>query len=384
MQKQKTGYTQKKLLSIIIPFYNVKPYVQCLIDSILPQVNEEVEIIVVEDGSTDGTRELIRFICEDLKPEMDIVSIFHNKNKGLSEARNSGLKYAKGKYVMFLDSDDLLKEEAINNIINQITKTEADMIVYTFVEFEDTMYCPYMTKDISVNYPSQKRLEKYVCSKVETQNKSGFFLDYLNNKKYYACMYVAKRELYLREQLKFPKNRYYEDMYTSPILVWSAKTICYLNIPIFYYRQRSAGIRGTINKQSRMDLYSAFDDLIVYFKKKDVPSDIISALYYNSIYYKRMAFWDLYKTNPTIDKGFFREDIKKQRQKIGKSFFGYIAASKDHNGLYPALLDSLFLYCVNCFIIFQKIKGKILLIFCKSRKLEKRCDYYQDEYGNIV
>ena len=375
----------QKLLSIIVPFYNVYPYVECLTQSIFSQLTKDIEIIFVEDCSTDGTRELVESICKDNESFMDITCIYHPKNRGLSLARNSGIKAAKGEYIMFLDSDDLIKQGALKNILAQIKKGKEDIIFYSFAEFGDMDECPGNINNISLKYPNQIHLQKHAFSTVGLDEKENFFIDYLNNKKFYAWMFVAKRSLYADNKIIFPEKKYFEDIYMTPKLIWSANSYYYFDKPVIYYRQRSSSIKGKINIDNRMDLYRSFDSLIDYFSLQHASERIVDVLRYHSITYKRMAFWDLYKNDPSsVDMDFFRQDLKNLKQKYPKLLSGYIKLAKKNIGLYMALLDYLFFQCVDCFMVYQKFKGKILLSLCRIIKMEKRCEYYQDEYGNIV
>ncbi len=119
-------------LSIIIPVYNAERYIKNCIDSIINETEKDVEIIVINDGSTDSTKDIIKKIAEENKS----VKIFNNDNKGVSYSRNYGIRKASGKYILFLDADDYLSREW-KKIIKVVTKNEFDYSIIGNVDFPD-------------------------------------------------------------------------------------------------------------------------------------------------------------------------------------------------------------------------------------------------------
>lgn len=116
------------LISIIIPVYNAEKHLYRCLDSILTQKCSQVEIILVDDGSTDNSRE----ICDTYQHQYNIIKVLHQKNGGPSAARNLGLKHAQGKYISFVDSDDYVDENYINILQDKIQQTSADIISFNF------------------------------------------------------------------------------------------------------------------------------------------------------------------------------------------------------------------------------------------------------------
>lgn len=118
-------------MSIIVPTYNVKLYVEECVDSLLNQKYVDCEIIIVDDGSTDGSSE----VCDKLKLKDSRIIVVHQKNGGLSAARNTGLKHAKGEYIGFIDSDDIVSPSMFSDMINTLEKNKADVAVCNFEVF---------------------------------------------------------------------------------------------------------------------------------------------------------------------------------------------------------------------------------------------------------
>ena len=116
----------KKDISIIVPIYNAEKYLNKCIDSIINQSKKELEIILINDGSTDNSENIIK------KYDDKRIKYFKNKNQGIGKTRNFGIKKATGKYIMFLDSDDYLDKDACKYLFNKIEKENLDIVVCDF------------------------------------------------------------------------------------------------------------------------------------------------------------------------------------------------------------------------------------------------------------
>lgn len=121
------------LVSIIIPVYNVYPYLAEALDSVLAQTYQCIEVLIVDDGSTDGSSE----ICNEYKKNDDRIKVFHQNNRGLSAARNVGLDNAKGSMLAFLDSDDIYKPTFISMMVQELYQNQADIVVCKYSDFLD-------------------------------------------------------------------------------------------------------------------------------------------------------------------------------------------------------------------------------------------------------
>ena len=122
------------LFSIVIPVYNVKEYLAACVESVLSQTFTEYEVLLIDDGSTDGSGE----ICDELCKTSDRIRVIHQKNGGLSEARNTGIRNAKGDYLFFLDSDDFLSTPtALEELAAPLQKTNPDLLLYSTTEYAE-------------------------------------------------------------------------------------------------------------------------------------------------------------------------------------------------------------------------------------------------------
>lgn len=120
---------KKPLVSIIVPIYNVEKYLERCVNSLKEQSYYQLEIILIDDGSTDASGEL----CEKIRRNDDRIQVVHKRNSGLGMARNIGLDYAKGRYVMFVDSDDYIDKNAVENLVRCALKYDAEIVATRFI-----------------------------------------------------------------------------------------------------------------------------------------------------------------------------------------------------------------------------------------------------------
>lgn len=144
------------LISIIVPVYNVEKYLEQCIDSLVNQTYKNIEIIIVNDGSTDSSGEL----CDKLAKRDSRINVVHKKNAGLGFARNTGLEFVKGKYVTFIDSDDFADVDLIENLYNEIILNNADTCIGGFKRVNDDGKVLYKEKYKSVTYSGNEVVQE--------------------------------------------------------------------------------------------------------------------------------------------------------------------------------------------------------------------------------
>lgn len=120
------------MISVIIPIYNVEEYLEKCVNSVLNQTYSDLEIILVDDGSTDNSGK----ICDELKNKDNRIIVIHQENQGLSAARNAGIAKALGEYIAFVDSDDYIMEDMYETLYKNLEKTDADISIckYQYVK----------------------------------------------------------------------------------------------------------------------------------------------------------------------------------------------------------------------------------------------------------
>ncbi len=229
-------------LSILIPVYNVAPYLRACLNSILPQVDAGVEILLVDDGSTDDSRR----ICEQILAQRAAARLLlHERNRGLSAARNTLLDAATGRYVWFVDSDDEVLPGAIGTLRSVTSGQAPDMVL-----------CAYRER-------GRTKRGFTAPAGTLTRDREALVRGVFASRRMYSWSRVTRRELW-GPDLRFPEGRYFEDIMTTPWLCLRARSFYYVDQPWIAYRQREDSImaaaaraNGTFDRRMNDDLASA-------------------------------------------------------------------------------------------------------------------------------
>lgn len=225
------------LVSVIVPVYNVKPYLREAIDSVINQTYHHLEIILVDDGSTDGSSQ----ICDQYQHKDKRIRVIHQKNKGLSGARNAGLDIMRGEIVSFLDPDDAFLPEMIELLVKNMMKSQADISACGF-------YTCRTEKRLSASHYESVFALKRGC--VISQDALRLMLDNQINIAVWNKLY--RRHLF--NDLRFPDGYVFEDQLTTPILLERANRVVMLQQPLLLYRnQRPGSIKMTYSEQNNHD-----------------------------------------------------------------------------------------------------------------------------------
>jgi glycosyltransferase involved in cell wall biosynthesis len=253
---------KNELISIIVPVYQVKEYVEECINSLLNQTYSDIEILLIDDGSTDGSGE----ICDRYAEKDRRVKVIHQANKGLSAARNKGLDNAKGQYIAFVDSDDIVKASYIEVLYSLMAAYSADIAVCDYIK---SIQC---TKDAVENYGGPALHTTYAI-------KSQDMLKQWHGKRK-RIETAAWNKLYKRNVLThFPEGKKHEDVYTSHIFVQRAGIIAITDEKLYLYRQRRDSITGSKPTQDsiRQDL-EAQKARMDFFRKEKLYGSYLRCL----------------------------------------------------------------------------------------------------------
>lgn len=214
----------KVFLSIIVPAYNVEKYLNKCINSILSQDTDDYEVIIVNDCSTDSTLEIAKSFCDKK------ISIINKKtNTGLSDTRNTGLKYAKGKYIMFVDSDDYLSKNSLKKIIDFTDKYNPDIV--------------YMKYNLVRNEVVERK-EHFFSESNKVYSASEFFKHELSNRvlPIAACFAIYKKSFLDNNNLKFQEGYLHEDELWTPLCLLRSRTVGTLDCYFYNYVIREGSI----------------------------------------------------------------------------------------------------------------------------------------------
>lgn len=237
---------KKTLLSIIIPVYNVQDYLKdCYYSIYSEKLSNDIEIILVDDGSTDKSGE----ICDSfLKNRKTLV--FHKKNGGLGSARNYGIRKSHGKYITFVDSDDIIYKESLIEVINYLKSKDTDLLFLNISKF----YPDGKIKDIGENIKQEKIHNKNMID----------IINHLTSREKFpasACGKIYKKEFLFDENIFFPNDkRISEDMGFSFECIYRAKEIDKLDIPFYFYRKER---ENSITSNIRIDNFLGLKQFIV-------------------------------------------------------------------------------------------------------------------------
>ena len=270
-------------ISIIIPVYNTEKYIEKCLDSVINQEMKDFEIIVVNDGSTDNSENIINEYIENNK-EVDI-KYYKKENGGLPSARNFGISKAIGNYIMLLDSDDYIDSKLFKNLEKYINQ-EIDLIKFKMIKVNE--------KGEEIEKLSGPVFEK--CTGEEGFKKlagNDCFLEV-------ACIYLYKREFFINNNFKYNTvNKYHEDFGLTPFVIINAKTMVSTDIYGYYYIQTNNSIMR--NEDYNKTIIKAYDVLVHYdnmlknldnVNVSDNTKDLVKRYYTNTVILKTKELKD--------------------------------------------------------------------------------------------
>ncbi|NSE80320.1 glycosyltransferase family 2 protein [Coprococcus comes] len=244
-------------VSIIIPVYNVEKYLEKCIKSVLNQTYQNLEIILVDDGSKDKSA----IICDEYMVKDNRITVIHKQNGGLSSARNAGIEVATGEAVFFLDSDDYISKECIEKLVKLMKKNSADISI---------IQMKYISEEINDDCAKQNN------EKIMLMNSERAIEESLYQKLYTCCAPAKLYKIEVIGDIRFPVGRISEDLATSHLFFKNAEKIVYSNYYGYYYRQHEESIMHVFNPK-RLDALEWAEN-IELFCKENYPS-IIKAAY---------------------------------------------------------------------------------------------------------
>ena len=233
-------------LSIIVPIYNVAPYLRKCVDSLLMQDISDYEVILVDDGSTDNSGaiadELVdAFRLSPLASRLEM-RVIHQANAGLSAARNTGIAAAQGEYVCFVDSDDYWQENVLGELMAQIEKEQLDVLRFDYQNVKQTDTGKY-----EVFMPNKYPHHVDMCQEVVDGET------YLDERMSYACyavQFIVRRELSVQEL--FTPNIHFEDVDWTPRMLLAAKRVNSTQLVVYNYLIRQGSITQVQGDKSKL------------------------------------------------------------------------------------------------------------------------------------
>ena len=284
---------KSKILIIIVPAFNLEKYIEECIESLLSQYNGRFEIVLVDDGSNDNTP----FICDKISSEFSFVLTVHTHNHGVSSARNTGIKAAKGEYITFVDGDDWVSPDYIKNIFDIIDSEDFDVLMFNYIRCYHQKTFPVVTlgneklvfkfKNSRENFLLRKLIGPYTKDEINKIEQ----LDSLVS----ACTKVYKKSIVENETFEN-----LDDIGTGEDLLFNLAVFCkaekYIYIPGAYYFYRKTRASSTThvfkddfldrwsNLYSKIESYSVmYSDFAIAFENRKALSFLSYGLYIDSV-----------------------------------------------------------------------------------------------------
>ena len=244
---------EELLLSVIVPIYKVEQYLDRCVQSILNQGFDRMEIILVDDGSPDRCGRM----CDEYACQYDMIKVIHKENGGLSDARNAGIRIAKGKYIACIDSDDYIKPGMFSNLCKVLEENDADIAICGFdMVFQDGVVNRYAYKEEVL--PAVEAICKMIFDRTIS---------------FSAWNKIYKRSLFMN--MEYPVGLLYEDYYLTPRLLMESSVVVVTDEVFYEYCIRNDSIMGESNRKISKDIVTVSRANYDYFRenKKQMQSE---------------------------------------------------------------------------------------------------------------
>lgn len=328
-----------KTVSVILPIYNVEKYLARAVESVINQTYTNLEIILVDDGSTDSSGK----ICDDMSLKDNRIKVIHKPNGGVSDARNAGKNLSIGRYILFVDPDDYIDENMIEVLVNNIQEYDADVSCCQYMDVYDNNKFPQF---------SNMAIKKFI-------NREEFLKEYLRDSYITAsvCTKLMKKEV--SDKIDFPVGKVYEDAFYHLELAKVADKFICITKPLYYYYHRTNSITTKPYRKENMYAIEAYNNYLEYIentydgklKKSLKKSALFRLIHANFGVFDKIIMLDEYKNIPEYAeiKKFLRSNVYKMF--LDRNF----SISRRMGGLILLINDNLYKKVV----LFDKQKKKI-------------------------
>lgn len=265
-------------ISIVLPVYNGDKYLEECLNSIQNQSYKNFEVLMIDDFSNDSSAEILQKY-EQRDPRF--IYKRNLKNEGLSVSRNNGIQYSNGDLLFFVDADDVLDENCLNELFVLLKKYDADVSICGFEMFVDII-CPHTKSSCALVYSNDELMrEVTLCDKIQN----------------FAWGKLFKKDIF--DGVIFPPRRYYEDVNTIPLVLSRAKICVFLEAPLYFYRQNPDSISKKMNSKKICD----------FFMSTKEKSELILSNYPHLLKNMRNSFFNLFmlRKNNKVNKTEIKE-----------------------------------------------------------------------------
>ena len=274
-----SNITFKPKISVIIPIYNVQNYLILCIESVVSQILKEIEIICINDGSTDDSL----LILQEYSKKDNRIMIITQRNRGLSEARNTGIKYSNGEFIYFLDSDDFLEINALFELYNYAKKFNLDIIYFQTSQFKNN-------DNITINKNNEK-ITDFTINLNDIMEGKYLYVQLREKNKYSPVVWLSfiKKQFYIKTGLSFYPGILHEDVLFTLTGILSAKRAIYIDRKYHHYRVNNDSIMQS--KKTVKNLYGwliSYCEILRILKKNEFEQKVIDAINITGNYLKRL------------------------------------------------------------------------------------------------
>jgi glycosyltransferase involved in cell wall biosynthesis len=252
------------LLSFIVPFYNNEDFVVASLSSLFNQIGDDIEVVIIDDGSTDASVERVRQLLG--KQQHPHVTFISQKNGGIANARNVGLHHAQGRYITFLDGDDLLSDDYLGILRPLLIADEDDLIDFNYQKFTNV---PPMQPAATTAHRSLYDFAHHGLA---------CLTPLFANSMWHLWSRVYRRSLLEGES--FENGRRYEDVIFTPFQYFKTQKIAHLDHVLYFYRDNSHGITRNVKAKDIEDMLFAIDKMLLFIDQHpgDEPLRQLAAL----------------------------------------------------------------------------------------------------------
>ena len=322
-------------VSVIVPVYNTEKYLNKCLDSLVNQTLQEIEIIIIDDGSSDTSPEIIRSYCVRY-PEKIVFRT--QENSGQAVARNRALKLCSGEYIGFLDSDDFVCLDMFQRMYEKAVETNADYVAcgYTDITYEDG-------KEVI--------LKEYVASKVACCQKDMFFGALVS-----PFIHLYRRNIISESKVDFPEGVIYEDTAFYLNLVPYINRIAVVEEPLAYRVRRKNSTTTTFNPHKVAQIFTVIDKTVDYYKKNDLWNQYKDELTYFCV--KLLLCSSMQRICKVKDGAARKWLIKKTLSYLQKMFPGYKTNIYARKGFLNMYIRTFNKYTAGVYTLILRLKSK--------------------------
>lgn len=290
-------------VSVIIPFYNAEKYIARCIVSIQQQTFKKIEVLLISDQSTDGTDEVI-----DLYASADNrLRVINNVGHGISDGRNTGIKNAHGKFILFVDADDWIESTMIEKLYNKMQAEQSEVCYVNFNVVDES------------GKLTQSKIKESKFPAVSKSGRRALKLLFSGKVFHYPWNMMSERKLFIDNNIEYPSGRNYEDFSTTYKLLYYAQKVSFIDQKLYFYVQHTGSITHKIRGLDATDIMDAIDEMDNFF---DGLGDSLKKI---NVKYQIPRLYLAYRISCISDmksSGYIRSEIinKTKQEKLFKSW----------------------------------------------------------------